>query len=80
MTESLHVSAAVENKPGAGGSIGADMVVRSPGDGYTLLVGSNGPLTVNPFIQAHLPDDPMRDLAPDAGHQDEAGGPLLRLQ
>jgi len=66
LTEALHASAVVENKPGAGGSIGADMVVRSPADGYTLLVGSNGPLTVNPFIQAHLPYEPMRDFAPVA--------------
>lgn len=66
MTEAMHVTAVVENKPGAGGSIGADMVVRSPADGYTLLVGSNGPLTVNPFIQAHLPYDPLQDLAPVA--------------
>ncbi|ALM82099.1 tripartite tricarboxylate transporter substrate binding protein [Bordetella sp. N] len=66
MTEAMHATAVVENKPGAGGSIGADMVVRSPADGYTLLVGSNGPLTVNPFIQAHLPYDPLQDLAPVA--------------
>ncbi|MFC4276910.1 Bug family tripartite tricarboxylate transporter substrate binding protein [Achromobacter aloeverae] len=66
LTQALHVSAVVENKPGAGGSIGADMVVRAPADGYTLLVGSNGPLTVNPFIQAHLPYEPLRDFAPVA--------------
>jgi tripartite-type tricarboxylate transporter receptor subunit TctC len=63
MTQALGVSAVVENKPGAGGSIGADMVVRSAADGYTLLVASNGPMTVNPFVQAHLPYDPLRDLA-----------------
>ncbi|OZI77903.1 Bug family tripartite tricarboxylate transporter substrate binding protein [Bordetella genomosp. 12] len=60
----LEVPAVVENKPGAGGSIGADMVARAPADGYTLLVGSNGPLTVNPFIQAQLPYDPLKDFAP----------------
>jgi tripartite-type tricarboxylate transporter receptor subunit TctC len=64
MTQTLGVSAVVENKPGAGGSIGADMVVRSAPDGYTLLVASNGPMTVNPFVQLHLPYDPLRDLAP----------------
>jgi tripartite-type tricarboxylate transporter receptor subunit TctC len=64
LTQALGVSAVVENKPGAGGSIGADMVVRAPADGYTLLVASNGPMTVNPFVQAHLPYDPLRDLAP----------------
>ncbi|OZI33979.1 hypothetical protein CAL29_10485 [Bordetella genomosp. 10] len=66
LTQALGVSAVVENKPGAGGSIGADMVARAPADGYTLLVGSNGPLTVNPFIQARLPYDPLRDFAPVA--------------
>ena len=35
-------------------------------DGYTLLVGSNGPLTVNPFVQAHLDYDPLKDFAPVA--------------
>ncbi|CAM3629174.1 ABC transporter substrate-binding protein [Bordetella sputigena] len=64
LTQVLGVSAVVENKPGAGGSIGADMVVRAAPDGYTLLVASNGPMTVNPFVQAHLPYDPLRDLAP----------------
>ncbi|AKQ56904.1 Bug family tripartite tricarboxylate transporter substrate binding protein [Bordetella hinzii] len=59
----LGVPAVVENKPGAGGSIGADMVARAPADGYTLLVGSNGPLTVNPFIQAQMPYDPLKDFA-----------------
>lgn len=62
----LGVPAVVENKPGAGGSIGADMVARAPVDGYTLLVGSNGPLTVNPFIQAKMPYDPLKDFAPVA--------------
>ncbi|AHV94767.1 tripartite tricarboxylate transporter receptor family protein [Bordetella holmesii 30539] len=60
----LDVPAVVENKPGAGGSIGADMVARAPADGYTLLVGSNGPLTVNPFIQAQLPYEPLKDFTP----------------
>src|SRR5512143_104816 len=44
----------VDNRGGAGGSIGAEAVARSTPDGYTLLVGSNGPLTVNPFVQAKL--------------------------
>ena len=56
----------VDNRGGAGGSIGAEAVVRSTPDGYTLFVGSNGPLTVNPFVQAKLAYDPLKDLAPIA--------------
>jgi tripartite-type tricarboxylate transporter receptor subunit TctC len=53
----------VENRAGAGGSLGAGLVARATPDGYTLLVGSNGPLTVNPFVQAHLDYDPLKDFA-----------------
>ncbi|MGB7579640.1 MAG: tripartite tricarboxylate transporter substrate binding protein, partial [Pseudolabrys sp.] len=56
----------VDNRGGAGGSIGAEAVARSTPDGYTLLVGSNGPLTVNPFVQAKLGYDPLKDFAPVA--------------
>ncbi|HET9903135.1 MAG TPA: tripartite tricarboxylate transporter substrate binding protein [Xanthobacteraceae bacterium] len=54
----------VENRAGAGGSIGAEAVARAEPDGYTLLTGSNGPLTVNPFVQAKLGYDPMTDFTP----------------
>ena len=56
----------VENRGGAGGGIGAAFVARAAPDGYTLFVGSNGPLTVNPFVQAHLEYDPLKDFAPIA--------------
>jgi hypothetical protein len=56
----------VDNRGGAGGSLGAEAVARSAPDGYTLLVGSNGPLSVNPFVQAKLGYDPLKDFAPIA--------------
>jgi tripartite-type tricarboxylate transporter receptor subunit TctC len=56
----------VENRGGAGGGIGAEFVAHADPDGYTLLVGSNGPLTVNPFVQANLGYDPLKDFAPIA--------------
>jgi tripartite-type tricarboxylate transporter receptor subunit TctC len=53
----------VENRGGAGGGVGAEFVARANPNGYTLLVGSNGPLTVNPFVQAQLNYDPLKDFA-----------------
>ncbi|MBR0673335.1 Bug family tripartite tricarboxylate transporter substrate binding protein [Neoroseomonas soli] len=54
----------VENRAGAGGSIGATAAARSRADGYTVLFGSTGPLSVNPAVQANLPYDAVRDFAP----------------
>ncbi|MDB5796387.1 MAG: tripartite tricarboxylate transporter substrate binding protein [Paucimonas sp.] len=54
----------VENKPGAGGNIGADMVAKSAPDGHTLLVGYNGPLAINVTLFDKIPYDPLKDLAP----------------
>ena len=62
MSKALGQPVVVDNRGGAGGSVGAETVARAAPDGYTLLVGSNGPLTVNPFVQAKLGYDPLKDF------------------
>jgi len=54
----------VDNKPGASGNIGTQMVANAKPDGYTLLLGYDGTLVVNPNVQAKVPFDPVKDLAP----------------
>jgi hypothetical protein len=54
MSQALGQPVVVDNRGGVGGSIGAEIVARATPDGYMLLVGSNGPLTVNPFVQAKI--------------------------
>lgn len=66
LQERLGQPVVVENRPGAGGAVGAAEVARARPDGYALLIGSNGPLSVNPAVQARLPYDAERDFAPVA--------------
>jgi tripartite-type tricarboxylate transporter receptor subunit TctC len=54
----------VDNKPGAGGNIGTAEAARAAPDGYTLLIGSNGPIAINKALYEKLPFDPERDLKP----------------
>jgi len=62
MAQILGQPIVVDYRTGAGGSLGADMAAHSAPDGYTLFTGSNGPLTVNPFVQAKLNYDPIKDF------------------
>ena len=62
--ETLGQPGVVENRPGAGGNIGADLVAKSAPDGYTLVTGSIGTHAVNVSIFSKLPYDPIRDFAP----------------
>jgi tripartite-type tricarboxylate transporter receptor subunit TctC len=66
LTESWGQPVVVENRPGASGSIAADLVAKSPPDGYTLLISSSGPMTLNTMIMPGLRYDPVRDFAPIA--------------
>ena len=63
LTEMWGQSVLVDNRTGAGGSIGADFVAKSAPDGYTLLFGNAGPMTINPGLQKKLPYDAQRDFA-----------------
>ncbi|HWP14345.1 MAG TPA: tripartite tricarboxylate transporter substrate binding protein [Xanthobacteraceae bacterium] len=54
----------VENKVGAGGNIGADVVAKSPPDGYTLLVATVSTHAINPGLYSKMPYDPLKDFAP----------------
>ncbi|MDW5442161.1 tripartite tricarboxylate transporter substrate binding protein [Polaromonas sp. SM01] len=56
----------VENKPGAGGNLGTEQVVRSAADGATLLLGHSGTVSINPALYKGLKYDPQKDLAPVA--------------
>jgi tripartite-type tricarboxylate transporter receptor subunit TctC len=57
-------SVVVDNRPGAGGNIGADLVAKSPPDGYTVLMGALSTHAVNPSLYARMPYDAVKDFAP----------------
>ena len=54
----------VDNKPGASGNIGTHMAAQADRDGYTLVVGFDGTLVINPHVHANIPFDTLKDLAP----------------
>ena len=64
LTERLKQPFVIDNKPGAGGNIGTEIVVRSVPDGYTLIIDSVGPIAVNPTLYKGLSYNPLTDLVP----------------
>src|SRR5687768_6199427 len=66
MTEGLGQPVIVDNRPGAGGNIGSDVVAKAQPDGYTLLMGGVGPNAINATLYPKLPYDAANDFAPVA--------------
>lgn len=66
LSEALGQPVVIENRAGANGNLGGEVVAKSPADGYTLLMSSGGMVSVNPHIYARMPFDPAKDLTPVA--------------
>ena len=64
LSHELGQSVVVDNKPGAGGNIGTQLAAQAEPDGYTLLLGYDGTLVINPNAYAKVPFDPIKDFAP----------------
>ena len=66
VSENIGQPIVIENKGGAGSILGTDIVAKAEADGYTLLLGQSGPISINPAVYKSLPYDPVKDFAPVA--------------
>ncbi len=64
VSENIGQAIVIENKGGAGSIVGTDIVAKAEPDGYTLLLGQSGPISINPAVYKTLPYDPVKDFAP----------------
>jgi len=64
VAEALGTTIVIDNKPGAGGNVGAEIVARAAPDGYTLLYGTNGTHAINQTLYGNLRFDPIKDFSP----------------
>jgi tripartite-type tricarboxylate transporter receptor subunit TctC len=64
LPEKLGAAVVIENRPGAGGTLGSDMVAKTPADGYTLLLATTSTHTIGPLFNSRLPYDAVRDFTP----------------
>jgi tripartite-type tricarboxylate transporter receptor subunit TctC len=62
--EALGQAVIIDNRPGANGIIGTDLVAKAPPDGYSIVMGNNAPFVLNPSLYSKLPYDPGKDFAP----------------
>src|SRR5438874_12669180 len=67
LSQRLGQPVVIENKPGAGGTLGTDIVARAPADGHTLLMSSVGPIIISPLLSKKLATDPLSEIVPVVG-------------
>src|SRR4051794_12138022 len=64
LSEKLGQSVVVDNRAGAGGNLGTDLVAKANNDGHTISLSTSGPLANNKFLYKAMPFDPLKDLTP----------------